>query len=150
MFNGMRTRNASIASPSISSVASIRCGGSPNSGVALKCPIHEVEIKTIFAEMTKKLRLKTGLQVHPSRLEIAAFIGVYSIFIGTSYLLVCSVICSCCWRSSRSGGAESCFSVVLSPICLSTWKIQGNIKGLYSGLTFNDFNVFERYPNIKT
>ena len=92
--------------------------------------------------------IKQGSRFDPSRLEIETFIGVYSIFIGTSYLLVCSVICSCCWRSSRSGGAESCFSVVLSPICLSTWKIQGNIKGLYSELTSNDFNVFERYPNL--
>ena len=71
--------------------------------------------------------IKQGSRLDPSCLEIETFIGVYSIFIGTSYLLVCPVICSCCWESSRSGGAEPCFSVVLSPIRLSTWKIQGNI-----------------------
>ena len=48
-------------------------------------------------------------RLNSSHLAISAFIGVYSIFIVSSYLPVFQVICSCCWPSSRSEGAALFF-----------------------------------------
>ena len=133
VFNGRRTNSASIASPSVLLHQ-------------MWMADHLIQVSRLnihFMSWESKLNLpiwdknrpqnwdiKQGPRLYPSRLKVAAFIGVYSIFIGTSYLLVCPVICSCCWPSSRSGGAVPCFSVVLSPIPLLSfpaWKIQGNI-----------------------